>query len=86
VELKKNAFYNYSHRRLMGRAQADPGKRDPAEQEHEHEVIDKDFTSTRSVDRFEKPRLDRLLSWLPPVLHPTAKHMVRVARATVLKK
>jgi len=86
VELKKNAFYNYSHRRLMGRAEADPAKSDPAEQEHEHEVIIEDFTSTRSVDRFDKPRLDRLLSWLPPVLHPTAKQFVRVARATVLKR
>jgi SAM-dependent methyltransferase len=28
-ELKQNAFYNYSHRRLMGRAEADPAKSDP---------------------------------------------------------
>ncbi len=28
LTLKRNAFYNYSHRRLMGHARADPAKRD----------------------------------------------------------
>ena len=80
VELKKNAFYNYYHRRLMGRAVADPAKPNPAEQEYEHDVISKDFTTDRNIARFRKPRFDRLLSWLPPVLHPTAKHIRRVVR------
>jgi tRNA (mo5U34)-methyltransferase len=80
VELKKNAFYNYSHRRLMGKAVADPAKPNPAEQEFEHDVIATDFTTDRSIARFRKPRFDRLLSWLPSALHPTAKHIRRVVR------
>lgn len=80
VELKKNAFYNYSHRRLMGRAEADPAKPNPAEQEYEHDVISKDFTTDRSIARFPRPRFDRLLSWLPPVLHPAARQIGRVVR------
>jgi len=75
LALKKNAFYNYSHRRLMGRAEADPTKADPGEQIHEHDMIRKDFTTNRSM-----PRFDRLLSWLPPALHPTVKHTRRVVR------
>lgn len=80
LELKKNAFYNYSHRRLMGRAEADATKVDPGEQKHEHQVVTKEFTSNRSILRFDMPRFDRLLSWLPPALHPTAKHVRRVVQ------
>lgn len=79
VELKKNAFYNYSHRRLMGRAEADPAKADPAEQKHEHDVRAEEFTSNHCMPRLDTPRFD-LLSWLPPVLHPTAKYVRRVVR------
>ncbi len=81
LELKRNAFYNYSHRRLMGRAEADPGKTNPGEQQHEHDVVTKEFITDRSIPRFDKPRFDRLLSWLPPALHPTAKHTRRVVRS-----
>jgi len=42
-ELKPNAFYKYSHRRLMGRAEADPEKSDPANQKHEHWIMEQDF-------------------------------------------
>lgn len=80
VELKKNAFYSYSHRRLMGRAEADPAKPDPAQQEYEHDIITRDFTTNRGMARFRKPRFDKVLSWVPPVLHPTAKHMGRSVR------
>jgi tRNA (mo5U34)-methyltransferase len=38
LALKENAFYGYSHRRLMGQAEADPEKADPAAQKHEHWV------------------------------------------------
>jgi len=50
LELKKNAFYNYSHRRLMGRAEADPAKPDPSDQKHEHMVATKDdVTPTKDL-------------------------------------
>jgi len=75
LELKKNAFYNYSHRRLMGHAEANPAKVDPSEQIHEHDMITKDFITNRSM-----PQFDRLLSWLPPAFHPTVKHTRRVVR------
>jgi tRNA (mo5U34)-methyltransferase len=47
LALKTNAFYNHSHRRLMGRALADPGKLHPGEQQHEHEVYEQDYKSSR---------------------------------------
>jgi SAM-dependent methyltransferase len=43
VQLKSNAFYNYSHRRLMGRAVAEPGRADPGAQEFEHAVVTEDL-------------------------------------------
>ena len=79
VELKKNAFYNYSHRRLMGRAEADPAKADPAEQKHEHDVRTEEFTSNRTMPPLNTPRFDAL-AWVPPVLHPTAKQIRRGVR------
>jgi tRNA (mo5U34)-methyltransferase len=42
-ELKLNAFYNYSHRRLMGRAEVNPAKSDPGNQKYEHWVAEQDF-------------------------------------------
>lgn len=80
IELKKSAFNNYSHRRLIGRAEADPAKGNPGEQEYEHDIITKDFTTNRSMPRFHRPRLDRLKSWVPPALHPTAKHIRQVVQ------
>jgi hypothetical protein len=79
LELKKNAFYDYSHRRLMGRAQADPAKPDPGEQKHEHGLQTKHHDN-ENVLRFEKGRFVRLLSWLPAPLHPAAKLVRRFAR------
>ena len=45
LALKTNAFYNYSHRRLMGRAIADPAKSHPGEQQYEHDVYRQDYKS-----------------------------------------
>ena len=42
-ELKLNAMYNYSHRRLMGRADVNAEKPDPANQIYEHWVAEEDF-------------------------------------------
>jgi hypothetical protein len=71
LELKKNAFYNYSHRRLMGRAEVDPAKPDPGERKYQHVVVTKDdAASNQSTPPFG--RFDRLLAWLPPALHPIA--------------
>ncbi|MGB9245856.1 MAG: class I SAM-dependent methyltransferase, partial [Candidatus Acidiferrales bacterium] len=76
LELNKNAFYNYSHRRLMGRAEADPAKPDPGEQKYEHVLATKDDApSNQSTPRFEKGRFERLLTWLPAALHPIAKRL-----------
>jgi SAM-dependent methyltransferase len=79
LELKKNAFYDYSHRRLMGRAQADPAKPDPGEQKHEHGLQTKHHDN-ENVLRFEKGRFVKLLSWLPAPLHPAAKLVRRFVR------
>ena len=43
LTLKPNAFYNYSHRRLMGRAVADPEKSSPGKQQYEHDVYEGDY-------------------------------------------
>jgi len=76
LKLKKNAFYNYSHRRLMGRAEADPAKPNPSEQKYEHVLASKDDTaSNRSTTQLEGGRFDRVLAWLPRSLHPTAKRI-----------
>lgn len=45
VELATNAFYRYSHRRLMGTAVADDGRPDPGAQALEHEVFASEFNS-----------------------------------------
>jgi len=83
LELKRNAFCNYSGRRLMGRAQADPAKPDPGEQKYEHIVATTNDTAEpfQSIpDPIRAGRFDRLLSLLPPALHPTARQIRRVVR------
>ena len=76
LELKRNAFYNYSHRRLMGRAEADPAKPDPGEQQYEHVLATKDdAASNPSTPQFERGRFDSLLAWLSPALHPIARRI-----------
>jgi SAM-dependent methyltransferase len=42
-KLELNAIYNYTHRRLMGRAEVNPAKSDPGDQKHEHWVAEQDF-------------------------------------------
>jgi len=82
LELKRNAVSNYSGRRLMGRAEADPTKPDPGAQRYEH-VLATDHdepASNRDLHRFHRGRFDRLLSWLPPALHPTARRIGRMVR------
>jgi hypothetical protein len=73
-ELKRNAFYNYSHQRLMGRAEVNPAKSDPGEQKHEHWVA----TQAPTFNRLSASR--RLLSRLPPGLQQTAKRVRRAVR------
>jgi tRNA (mo5U34)-methyltransferase len=73
LELKKNAFCNYSQRRLMGRAEADPAKPEPAEQKYEHDVAKEEFPVSSGNDL--RGRFDRLLAWLPPALHPIARRI-----------
>ncbi|MGC1684275.1 MAG: class I SAM-dependent methyltransferase [Candidatus Acidiferrales bacterium] len=76
LELKRNAFYNYSHRRLMGRAEADPTKPDPAGQKYEHVLVTTDdAASKQSAPRLERGRFDKLLAWLPPAFHPIARRI-----------
>jgi SAM-dependent methyltransferase len=79
LKLRENAFYNYGHRRLMGRAEADPAKSDPAGQIHEHGVITKDVTSKNGP----VSRRDRLLSRMPLGLHPAARRVRRFLRRLV---
>jgi len=79
LKLRENAFCNYSHRRLMGRAEADPAKSDPERQQYEHGVATKDVVAQNRT----MPRRSRLLSRLPPVLHPAAKWMRRFVRRLV---
>lgn len=86
IELKTSAFNNYSHRRVLARAEADPAKANPAEQEYEHDIITKDFTTNRSMSQLNKPRFDGLKSWVPPALHPTARHIRRVVRRLLSKQ
>jgi hypothetical protein len=75
-ELKRNAFCNYSYRRLMGRAEADPANPNPGEQEREHWAYTREPYSDEP-DPFT-PR--RLLSWLPPGLRQAAKRGRRAVR------
>ncbi len=75
LSLMRNAFYEYSHRRLMGHAVADPAKQDPAAQQHEHFVAVEDFASNRlgGVDTGR-------LAWLPPALREKARRLRRRVR------
>ena len=77
-ELKQNAIYNYSHRRLMGRAEANPAKSDPSEQNCEHWVFLDDYPAS---NRFRLSR--RLLARLPPNLQQVAKRIRRAVLARV---
>ena len=76
LELSKNAFYNYSHRRLMGRAEADPAKPDPGEQNYEHWVFREQPTS----NRLSTSRFNEALSRLPPGLARAVKGVRRAVR------
>jgi SAM-dependent methyltransferase len=76
LALKRNAFYNYSHRRLMGSAVADPAKQDPAAQHHEHFVAVEDLASDRLARSGDRGRL----AWLPPGLRDRARRLRRGVR------
>lgn len=80
LKLRQNAFHNCSHRRLMGRAEADPAKSDPAGQKHEHDVMTKEDVTSQ---KHPASRRDRVLSRLPQGLHPAAKRMRRFVRRLV---
>lgn len=75
LSLKRNAFYEYSHRRLMGHALADPATQDPAAQHREHFVAVQDFAS----NRLSGPDTGRL-AWLPPGLRERARRLRRGVR------
>jgi hypothetical protein len=69
--LKQNAFYNYSHRRLMGRAEANPAKSD----HRQHPILAQDFTSDQL--RFSR-KLRRLVSrLLPPGVRQILRRLLR---------
>ena len=75
-ELKPNAIYNYSHRRLMGRAEANPAKSDPSNQKYEHVAFEVDFpaSSKNTLSR-------RFLARLPPNLQRVARRIRRAILA-----
>jgi hypothetical protein len=79
LKLRENAFCNYGYRRLMGHAEADPAKSDPAAQEHEHAVATQDVT----LQNCPMSRRDRILSRLPPSLHSTANRMRRFVKRLI---
>jgi SAM-dependent methyltransferase len=60
LHFKANAFYNYSHRRLMGRARAESGKSKPEEQRYEH------FVATTDLRRAVPPSRVSLVARLLP--------------------
>ena len=72
LSLKPNAFYDYSHRRLMGRAVADREKPSPGKQQYEHDVYQDDYkadvikegdgTGFRSLLGRARHKLDSLIS------------------------
>jgi SAM-dependent methyltransferase len=70
-ELKLNAFYNYSHRRLMGRAEADSEQSDVGDKNW---VLPHDFP----VKRLSFSR--KVLSRLPPGLQRTARRVRRAVQ------
>jgi hypothetical protein len=74
-KLNQNAIYSYSHRRLMGRAEANPAQSAPGEQKHEHCVLAEEFPVT---NKFKLSR--RLVRRLPLSLQFMAR---RVRRAVL---
>jgi tRNA (mo5U34)-methyltransferase len=87
VKLKTNALNNYSGRRLMGRAEADPAKPDPGAQRHEHNLVTafslEGHESTTNENMVQGGRFERLLSWLPPAFHPTARRIRPAVRRSL---
>jgi len=69
--LKQNAFCNYSHRRLMGRAEANPAKSD----HRQHEIYTQEYTSDQL--RFSR-KLRRLVHrLLPPGVRKILRRLLR---------
>jgi SAM-dependent methyltransferase len=69
--LKPNAFYNYSHRRLMGRAEANPAKSDL----REHKIYTRDFTSDQL--RFSRKLRGLVSRLLPPGVRQILRQLRR---------
>ena len=81
-KLELNAIYNYTHRRLMGRAEVNPAKSDPGNQKHENWVAEQDFPILNELvtgpPRSATGAAVRRLLWkLPPGLQRTARRVRR---------
>jgi tRNA (mo5U34)-methyltransferase len=66
LALKKNAFYDYTHRRLMGCAVADPEKAHPGAQQYEGHVGTRDFKSDRLAKLLAKAERSAAAAARPP--------------------
>lgn len=73
LRLRHNAFYDYSHRRLMGRADPDPSNPDPAAQQREHAIATEDLRSESRAPA--AGRLRFLPAWLREYLRSVRRRM-----------
>jgi tRNA (mo5U34)-methyltransferase len=83
LKLDLNAIYNYTHRRLMGRAEVSPAEPDPGNQKHEHRVMEQDFPILSAPATGRSRSLGvarRLFRKLPPGLQRTARRVSRALR------
>jgi len=84
LKLDLNGIYNYTHRRLMGRAEVNPANSDPGNQKDEHWVLEQDYPilSELATGRPRSaPGVARRLFWkLPPGLQRTARRVRRALR------
>jgi hypothetical protein len=81
VKLRKTAFTNYTDRRLLGRAEADPAKADPAAQNHEHVLATGEETAAPTNENFHMGRFERLVTRLPRFLRPVARRIRSIIRS-----
>jgi SAM-dependent methyltransferase len=95
-KLDLNAIYNYTHRRLMGRAEVNPANSDPGNQKREHWLMEQEFpilnelvtgrplsateVALRRNELVTGRPLRRLFWKLPPGLQRTARRVVRALR------
>jgi SAM-dependent methyltransferase len=83
LKLRTTAFTNYTGRRLLGRAEADPAKPDPGAQNYEHGLTTGKWKPAPTNENFHQGRFERLLSRLPIALHPTAKRVRAAVRGSL---